>query len=57
MFMLASVPIEGTHYLTDMIAGILVAALARAIVCKLLERPQSWRDNASIFDARLTARA
>jgi PAP2 superfamily len=38
LLMLASIPVEGTHYLTDMIAGALVGASAYATMSFLLRR-------------------
>lgn len=38
VLMLASIPVEGAHYLTDMIAGALVAVLAQAAIVLILRR-------------------
>ncbi len=39
IIMLASIPVEGTHYLTDMIVGAVVAIFAQGIVSLLLRQP------------------
>ncbi|WP_211051421.1 phosphatase PAP2 family protein [Parasphingorhabdus halotolerans] len=43
--MLLSTPIEGTHYLVDMIGGAAVALLALAIVITLQQKISGWREN------------
>jgi membrane-associated phospholipid phosphatase len=47
LLMLASIPVEGTHYLTDMIAGALVGASAYATMSFLLRRPASGQPSRS----------
>lgn len=41
LLMLASIPVEGTHYLADMIAGIAVALFAQGTMSVLLRRPRA----------------
>ena len=43
--MLVSIPVEGTHYLTDMVMGALVAVAALVVTAKLVV-PLAWRVSA-----------